>query len=76
MPMDEVIRAIEQTDGENIQDVIQAAMKRYRELYPQWRMLCMSAQVDASDARSKAIREWIQKAEDIFCSRTDDVYTL
>ena len=76
MPMDEVIRAIEQTDGENIQDVIQAAMKRYRELYPQWRKLFMSAQVDASDARSKAIREWIQKAEDIFCSRADDVYTL
>lgn len=39
MPMDEVIRAIEQTDAENIQDVMQAAMGRYRELYPEWKML-------------------------------------
>ena len=35
MSMDEVIRAIEQTDAENIQDVMQAAMRRYREPYPQ-----------------------------------------
>lgn len=34
MPMDEIIRAIEQTDAENMQDMLQATMKRYRELYP------------------------------------------
>ncbi len=65
MPMDEVIRAIEQTDIENMQDVIQAAMRRYRELYPEWKILFLSAQVDASDACSKAILELIRKAEDL-----------
>ena len=63
MPMDEIIRAIEQTVAENIQDVIQAAMKRYKELYPNWRMLFLSAQPDASDAHSKAIMELICKAD-------------
>lgn len=64
MPMDEVIRAIEQTDSENIQDVMYAAMKRYRELYPEWKMVFLSAQMDANDARSKAILDWIRKAEE------------
>ena len=65
MPMDEVIRAIEQTDIENMQDVIQAAVKRYRELYPEWKILFLSAQVDAADENSKAILELIRKAEDL-----------
>lgn len=64
MPMDEVIRGIEQTDIENMQDLIQTAMKRYRELYPDWKILFLSAQSDASDERSKAILELIHEAED------------
>ena len=65
MPMDEVIRAIEQTDIENMQDVVQATVKRYRELYPEWKILFLSAQVDAADENSKAILELIRKAEDL-----------
>ena len=65
MPMDEVIRAIEQTDAENIQDVMQAVMRRYKELYPEWRMLFLSAQSDATDAYNKAILELIRKADDL-----------
>ena len=65
MPMDEVIRAIEQTDVENMQDVVQATMKRYRELYPEWKILFLSAPVDAADENSKAILELIRKAEDL-----------
>lgn len=64
MPMDEVIRAIEQTDIENMQDLIQTAMKRYRELYPDWKILFLSAQSDASDERSKVILELIHEAEE------------
>lgn len=63
MPMDEVIRAIEQTDAENIQDVMQAAMKRYRELYPQWKMLFLSADSCVADPHSKAILALIREAE-------------
>lgn len=66
MPMDEVIRAIEQTDVENIQDLVQAAMKRYRELYPDWRMLYLSAKADATDERSLAILKLIRQAHEIF----------
>lgn len=65
MPMDEVIRAIGQTDADNIQDVLDAAMKRYRELYPKWKMLFLSVQSDAPDARSKAILELICKVEEL-----------
>ena len=36
MPMDELIRAIGQVDAENIQDLVNAVIGRYRELYPQW----------------------------------------
>ena len=64
MPMDEVIRAIERTDIENMQDLIQAVMQRYRELYPEWKILFLSAQVDAADERSKAILELMHEAEE------------
>ena len=65
MSMDEVIRAIEQTDAENIQDVMQAAMRRYRELYPRWRMLFLSADLNASNERSQRILELIRKADEL-----------
>ena len=66
MPMDEVIRAIEQADTENMQDVMQAAMKRYRELYPDWKMIFLSAPKNAPDAQSQAALELIRKAEEIY----------
>ena len=65
MPMDEVIRAIEQTDVENMRDVLQATMKRYRELYPDWKILFLSAKADATDERSQAILELIRKAHEL-----------
>ena len=63
MPMDEVIRAIERADVEDIQDVVQAVIGRYRELYPQWEMLFLSADTNATDERSLKILEWIRKAD-------------
>lgn len=63
MPMDEVIRAIERTDVENMQDLLQATMKRYRELYPEWKILFLSAKTDATDEISKAILELIRMAD-------------
>ena len=65
MTMDEVIRAIEQTDIENMQDLLQATMKRYRELYPEWKILFLSAKADATDERSQAILELIRKAHEL-----------
>ena len=64
MPMDEVIRAIERTDVENLQDVLQALLDRYRELYPQWRFLFLSADTKATDATSELMLEIIQQAEE------------
>ena len=63
MPIDEVIRTIEKTDIENLQDILQALMGRYRELYPQWRILFVSAQADATDERSKAILAFISQMD-------------
>ena len=65
MPMDEVIRAIEQTDIENMRDVLQATMTRDRELYPDWKILFLSAKADATDERSQAILELIRKAHEL-----------
>ena len=65
IPMDEVIRAIERTDVENMQDLIQAAMTRYRELYPDWRILFLSAKADATDERSRAILNLIREAHEL-----------
>ena len=64
MPMDEVIRAIERADVENLQDVLQALLGRYREAYPQWRFLFLSADTNAADDNSKRILEIIQQAEE------------
>ena len=64
MPMDEVIRAIERTDEENLQDVLQALLGRYRELYPRWRFLFLSADTNAKDEASKKILNLIQQAEE------------
>ena len=66
MPMDEVIRAIEQTNAEDMQDLLQVTIKRYRELYPEWKILFVSAKADATDERSKAILELICKAHELF----------
>ena len=65
MPMDEVIRAIEQTDAENMPDLLQATMKRYRELYPEWKILFLSAKADAVDERSKAVLDLIRMADEL-----------
>ena len=70
MPNDEVIRAIEQIDTENIQDVLHAAIKRYRELYPQWRILFMSADRNARDEQSREVLKWIQYLEEKYYGKS------
>lgn len=42
MPTDELIRAIEQTDPENLQDILDAVICRYRELNPGWEFFYFS----------------------------------
>ena len=64
MPMDEVIRAIEETDMENMQDLLQATLKRYRELYPQWEIMFLSADTKATDERSKIMLEIIAQVQE------------
>ena len=63
MPMDEVIRAIERADMEDIQDVVQAVIGRYRELYPQWEILFLAADTNATDERSLKILDLIRRAD-------------
>lgn len=53
MPMDEVICAIERADSENIQDLLDAVFRRYRELYPNWKMLFLSANQDNPDKNNQ-----------------------
>ena len=70
MPMDEVIRAIEQADSENIQDILQIAIRGYRDLYPQWRMMFISADRNAMDENSQKLMELIHQADNIFAPIT------
>ena len=64
MPMDEIIRGIERADVEDVQDILQALLGRYRELYPRWRFLFLSADTNAKDETSKMILNFIQQAEE------------
>ena len=64
--MDEVIRAIEKADREDIQDILHAAMERYRELYPEWKMQFISVDPNATDERSMKICNWLHTAKQIF----------
>ena len=66
MPIDEVIRAIEQVDAENIQDVIMAVINRYRELYPNWRFLFLSANPEATDKGSLKILSLMDRADELY----------
>ena len=65
MPMDEIIRGIERTDLENMQDVVKAVMDRYRELYPEWEILYIAVERSAADQQSAKLRELIREAEKI-----------
>ena len=42
MPMDEVIRAIECMEAEDMQDVLNAVAMRYQELFPAYSLLLLS----------------------------------
>ena len=64
MPMDEIIRGIERADVEDVQDILQALLGRYRGLYPQWRFLFLSADTNAKDETSKTVLKLIQQAEE------------
>ena len=64
--MDEVIRKIECADAENIQDLLRAVMNRYRELYPEWKILFLSADQNATDAKSLEMLSRIENMEQKF----------
>lgn len=42
MPMDELIRAIERADSENIQDLLDAVLARYRQLHEDHTLVLIS----------------------------------
>ena len=60
-----MLRAIERTEREDIQDLMQAIICRYRELYPDWRILFVSADTNAKDVRTTELLELIRKADGI-----------
>ena len=62
MPMDEVIRAIEAADLENIQDLLQTAVRRYKELYPQWRVVFFTVKSDELDDDEEKITDILKIA--------------
>ena len=63
MVKNETIRAIQQTGEQDIQEIVQAAMGRYGELYPRWKMLYLSADTEAGDRQSRKILRLIKKAD-------------
>ena len=71
MPMDEVIRAIEQTDSENIQDVLGAVFRRYRELYPNWKILFLSANRDDPGDHNQRLLKLIDLVECLNFDKND-----
>ena len=72
MPMDEIVRGIEKTDIENMQDVIQVAIARYQELYSDWRIMFVPADANAQGQRSLELLELIRRADEILERTSED----
>ena len=64
MSMDEVIKGIEQASSEEIQDLLQSVIGRYRQRYPDWKILFISADRNATDDRSKELIALIDELEE------------
>ena len=61
MPMDEVIRAVERMDGENMQDLLDAVMRRYHQLFPTHSLIMLTLPENAPEERERQWQEdWEQ----------------
>lgn len=75
MSSDKVISAIERSSRTDIADIVTAAICRYREVYPEWQILFLSAETNATDQRSRELRELICRANEIIgkrCSKMNE----
>ena len=57
MQIDEVIRAIEKVESENMQDILDAVEKRHRKLYPKWELVILSLPKDHREAWTELIEQ-------------------
>lgn len=55
MPMDELIRGIEQMGTENMQDLLDAVTRRFRQLYPGYSLLILSLPENDPEERKKQL---------------------
>ena len=62
MPMDELIRAIEKADSENIQDLINAVVARYRELFPKWEIIFLTVEREKIHGENDLVSSILQIA--------------
>ncbi len=65
MSVDEIIKAIENTTKGEISGVVIATIEKYRKEYPDWKILFLSVETDASDPGSRELRALICKANEI-----------
>ena len=56
---EQIIEAIEQADDERISDVIQAVIRRYGQLFPEWEVIFLSVHKDPK-LRAKDIKAHIR----------------
>ena len=57
MPMDEVIRGISETDSENMQDLLDAVIARYQQLYPNFSLVILTLPKDDLVERERQLRQ-------------------
>lgn len=62
MSLEELMKRIEQSDKEEIIDVLDAAMKRKRELYPDWDIIYYAGKKGEKD-EVDVIRSLLRKRE-------------
>ena len=64
--MDGIIEAIENLTREEIPCIVNAAIQKYREEYPDWQLLFVSVETNATDLTSMELKTLICKANEMF----------
>ena len=78
MLLDEVIETIEQSNASEIQKIVEVTIRKYHDLYPEWRILFVLVDSNATDERSRELLEFIRSVDQTYsqnqCGNLNEKY--
>ncbi|MBQ9148043.1 MAG: hypothetical protein IJX69_00570 [Oscillospiraceae bacterium] len=60
LPLQEVLKQIENADDDAISQIIQAVIRRYKQVYPGWEVVFLSLPLDDAAQRRKQLADLIE----------------